>query len=93
MCKREVGIRKADRVGRLAPHPLHAALKFQNIRLGPPRRRERRCARLDREANFGEIAEKALVDAGVEMPGQHVGIEHVPGAALAHHRADPRLGA
>ena len=66
--------------------------EFGDVGLGASRRRERGGARLDGEANFGEIAEKAPVDAGIEMPGEHVGIEHVPGAALAHHGADPRLG-
>ena len=41
----------------------------------------------------GKVAKEALVDAGIEMPCEHVGIEHVPGTALPHHGADPRLGA
>ncbi len=54
------------------------------------RARPRAARRPDRSR---EVAEEALVDAGIEMPCEHVGIEHVPGAALPHHGADPRLGA
>src|SRR6516165_10860141 len=57
-----------------------------------PLGRQRRRARLHRKANLGEIAEEALIDTGVEMPGQHVGVEHVPGTALPYQGADPGLG-
>src|ERR1700730_5063792 len=53
---------------------------------------ERRRPGFDGDTNLREIAKETLVDAGVEVPGQHIGVEHVPGAALPHHRADPRLG-
>ena len=88
----KVAVGKTDGVGSLAPHPLHAPMQFGDVGLRAAASGERGGARFDREPDFGEIVEKAPVDAGIEMPGQHVGVEHVPGAALAHHGADPRLG-
>lgn len=90
--KREVGIGKAHRVGGFTPHALHAAPELGDVLLGPLLRCELGRARLDRKTNLGEVVEEALVDAGVEMPGQHVCIEHVPGRALAHDGADAGLG-
>ena len=88
----KVAIGKAGRVGGLAPHPLHAALQLGNVGLGATGSRKRGSARLDGEPDLGEIIEEAPVDAGIEMPGEHVRVEHVPGTPLAHHGANPRLG-
>ena len=75
-----------------APHPRHAPLQFGDVGLGATGSGERGGARLDGEPDLGKVVEKAPVYPGIEMPGQHVGIEHVPGAPLAHDGADPRFG-
>ena len=90
--EREVGVGKADGIGSLKPHAVHATTELGEVVLGPLRRRQHGRARLDREANLGEVVEEALVDAGVQMPGQHVSVEHVPGGALAYDGADAGLG-
>ena len=88
----KIAVGKTNGVGGLRPHSRHAPAEFGDVGLRAAASRERGGARLDGEPDLGEIVEKAPVDAGIEMPGQHVGVEHVPGAALAHHGADPRLG-
>ena len=88
----KIAVGKTNGVGSLAPHPLHAPIEFGDVGLRTAASGERSGARFDGEPDFGKVIEKAPVDAGIEMPGKHVGVEHVPGAALAHHGADPRLG-
>ena len=71
----KIAVGKTDGVGSLAPHPLHAPMQFGDVGLRAAAGGERGGARLDGEPDFGEIVEKAPVDAGIEMPGQHVGVE------------------
>ena len=93
MCSARSASANPTEFGCLAPHPIHALPEFGDVGFGASHGCERGGPRFDDETNLRKVAKEALVDARIEMPCEHVGIEHVPGAALPHHGADPRLGA